>query len=126
MDRNMLAKDIARQIGVTESTVLNWERAVYKQLLSPVYLRKIKAMTGLDFHYNPKDRRKNKPAPGSLGEKLRNKRLELGLTLKELSKILEISVATLVCLESPTHQREMLAKNKEKIERFCRNKSSHY
>jgi hypothetical protein len=38
--------------------------------------------------------------------------------LKELSRILGISVTTLVCLESPTHQREMLAKNREKIDKF--------
>jgi transcriptional regulator with XRE-family HTH domain len=118
MDNGMLAKELGKLLGVDLATVFNWE--LNKTI--PLYrqCRKIREITGLEFEYTPKDRRKHKPAPGSLGEKLRNKRLKLGLTLKELSKILGISVSTLVCLESPTHQREMLAKNREKIEEFLK------
>ncbi|MFH0795868.1 MAG: helix-turn-helix transcriptional regulator [Candidatus Omnitrophota bacterium] len=98
MDRNMLAKDIAKIIGVDETTVLNWE----VRNMTPVYkfARKIKEITGLEITSGFRDQRKFKPEPGSLGEKVRQKRLELGFSQKEMAKKLGVSVDYIADLET--------------------------
>lgn len=120
IENNFSAKDIAKRLNVTTTTILNWERSVYEQPLSPKHLRKIKAMTGIEVRYNIKDKRKHKPSPESIGAKLRKKRIELGLTLKEIAKILKMSVSTIANLESQLHERELLTKNRKKIEEFLK------
>ncbi|MFH0795881.1 MAG: helix-turn-helix domain-containing protein [Candidatus Omnitrophota bacterium] len=98
MDRNMVAKELARLIGADEITVLNWE----VRNMTPVYkfARKIREITGLEVTSGFRDQRKFKPEQGSPGEKLRQKRLKLGFSQKEMAKKLGISVDYIADLET--------------------------
>jgi len=103
-------------LGVCNETVLNWERNNKKPL--PSVLKKLTKITGIKVRYLPKDNRKYKPAPNSLGEKLRKKRIQLCLTQQELAKLLGVSYYTIANWESGRKSKETSPTNKEKIEEF--------
>ena len=68
MDRKILAKELAKIIGVNKTTIFNWERGVYMPM-KPSYFRKIKEITGLNFEYKPKDRKEKQQKKKKLTDK---------------------------------------------------------
>ena len=119
LDNNITAKQLAKTLGVCKETVLNWERGKKKPL--PSVLRKLVKITGIKTRYLAKDNRKYKPAPNSLGEKLRKKRIQLGLTQQELAKLLGVSYYTIANWETGRRGKGISLRNKEKIEEFLKN-----
>ncbi|MBI2618779.1 MAG: transcriptional regulator [Ignavibacteriales bacterium] len=89
-----LQKDVARVIGVDETTVYNWERGYTSPTLR--YVPRI-----LDFlGYDPA------PAePRTLGEKLLKYRKDRGITQKELARRIGIDPTTLSRLERTSSKR---------------------
>jgi transcriptional regulator with XRE-family HTH domain len=88
LELKLLQKGVARQVGVDETTVYNWERGYTGPPLR--YMPKILEFLGYD------------PAPSepaTLGEKLLKYRRERGMTQKELARRIGIDPTTLSRLE---------------------------
>ena len=93
MDLKLLQKEVARKIGVDETSVLNWEKN--RNTPSPTYIPKIIEFLG----YRPGD------INGlSFGAKIVSLRRVLGLTQKKLAGLLEIDPSTLGDWESNKKQ----------------------
>jgi len=68
------------------------------------YVRKIKEITGIEIKNGFRDGRESKSDASSLGEKLRNKRLELGLSQEELAHSLGVDTSTVTDWEKNRHK----------------------
>lgn len=90
----LLQKDLARMIGVDETTVYNWERGYTRPPLR--YMPKIFEFLGYDPAANE---------PRNLGEKLLKYRRDRGMTQKELARRIGIDPGTLSRLEKGTGNR---------------------
>ena len=88
LDLKLLQQDVASQIGVTESTLLNWEHNRSTPTLR--YLPRVIAF----LKYDPMD-----ISPTTLGDRLFKYRQYKGLSQKELAKQIGIDPSTLSRLE---------------------------
>ncbi|MBI1805107.1 MAG: helix-turn-helix transcriptional regulator [Ignavibacteriae bacterium] len=84
LDLGMHQKDVAKLINTTTSTITNWE----KNRTSP-RLRLLPSVFGF-LGYNPLQSN-----PNSLGEKIKQYRIQKGLSLRRLAKELGIDPGTL-------------------------------
>jgi len=92
----LLQKDLARLVGVDETTVYNWERRYTKPTLR--YWPRILEFLGYD------------PAPcelKTLGKKLLKYRRDRGMTQKELAQRIGIDPTTLSALERNDRNRAL-------------------
>ena len=89
LDLKLLQQDVADRLGVTESTLLNWEHNRSTPTLR--YLPQV--ITFLE--YDPFD-----TSPANLGDRLFKYRQNKGLSQKELAKQIGIDPSTLSRLES--------------------------
>jgi transcriptional regulator with XRE-family HTH domain len=85
---------VARQIMVDESTIVNWE--LNHKTPAVQYTPRIIEFLG----YDPTSNRR----PESLGERIRLKRRRLGLSLRELARILETDQSNLQGWETGRHK----------------------
>ncbi len=84
IDLNLLQREAAAKIVVSETTIFNWENSNTTPSLSST--PKIIAFLG----YNPDD-----SIGKTLGEQLKNKRRQLGLSQRRLAKMLKVDFSTL-------------------------------
>jgi transcriptional regulator with XRE-family HTH domain len=87
LDRGLLQKDVARQIGVAETTVHNWERSrtAPSIRLVPALFKFLGYVPYLE--------------PASLSERLIRCRRELGLSRRRFAKIIHLDEGTLARAE---------------------------
>lgn len=114
LDNNLTIKALSKIIKADEMSIINWE----KRNRTPMYkyVRKIKELTGVEITGGFRDRRESKPELDSLGEKLRQKRLELGLSQEELAHSLSVDISTVTDWEKARHQPTK--KSLEKLTKF--------
>ena len=114
LDNNLTIKALSKIIKADEMSIINWE----KRNRTPMYknVRKIKEITGIEITNGFRDRRKSKPESDSLGEKLRKRRLELGLNQEELAHSLGVDTSTVTDWEKERHQPTK--KSLEKLTKF--------
>ena len=109
LDLKLLQKDVARLVGVDETTVYNWERGYTGPPLR--YVPKILEFLG----YNPAS-----DEPISLGGKLLKYRRDRGLTQKQLARQIGIDPTTLSRLERGV--RHAFQNTLRKIDQFLKSK----
>lgn len=92
MDRGLLQRDCAEQLGINLGTWRSWEKGQTRPnvRLWPAVI----AFLG----YNPT------PAPQTLGERLRARRWELGLTQREFAKCLGVASESIWEWEAGNHR----------------------
>ena len=83
LDRGLLQKDVAQQIGVAETTVHNWERS-----RTAPSIRLVPALIKF-LGYTPH------PEPSSFSERLIRCRRELGLSRRRFASIVRVDESTL-------------------------------
>jgi transcriptional regulator with XRE-family HTH domain len=88
LDRGLLQRDIAVEIGCSEASLLNWERgrAEPEVRFIPSVLRFL--------GYDPR------PAPLSFGERIKRKREGQGISQRELARRLDVDQATVWAWET--------------------------
>lgn len=84
IELGLFQSQVAKILGVTESTITNWEKNRFEPMLWAI--PKVIEFLG----YEP-----NLSAAQSLGQKLRAYRLMKGMTQKELARISEVDLTTL-------------------------------
>ena len=98
LDNNLTIKALSKIIKADEMSIINWEKRNRTPLYK--YVRKIKEVTGISPDSGFRDQRKTKPKPDSLGEHMRKKRQELGLSQEEMAEKLGVSVDYIANLET--------------------------
>ena len=92
LERGLLQREVAAQLGVDPFTVLNWETSKVEPLarLMPRIVR------FLGYHpWTP---------PGSVADRLRTARRALGLTQRDLGQLLGVDTATVPSWEAGRHR----------------------
>jgi len=107
----MLQKELAKQVGVDEASVYNWEANASAPRTD--YLPAIIRFLG----YNPL------PAAKSLGERLVRQRTTLGLTQKECAQSLGVDPGTLARWER--NEREPTGAFMSRVEQFLEPEPAH-
>lgn len=79
MDRGVLQKDLADQVGVSVESLGSWE-TTSRQMSSPSVVAKLIAFLGFD----------PRPAGSTFGERLKRKRTSEGMTQRELAECLGV------------------------------------
>jgi transcriptional regulator with XRE-family HTH domain len=82
LDRDLLQEDLARELGVSIGTVVNWEKNLTQ--VATRYLPKVVAFLG----YDPRER------SGSLGARIRARREGQGLSQEVLAERLGVNPST--------------------------------
>lgn len=102
LDNNLTIKALSKIIKADEMSIINWE----KRNRTPIYkyVRKIKEVTEIEITKGFRERRKTKPEPGSPGEQMRKRRLDLGLSQEELAHFLDVDESTVTDWEGGRHQ----------------------
>jgi transcriptional regulator with XRE-family HTH domain len=106
LDLGLYQRQVAEQIGVTESTIFNWESNE-----SRPSVRYIPVIIGF-LEYNPF------PEPEALRDKLILRRKLLGLSQEAMARRLAVDETTLRCFKSGTRRPSI--KLKEAVESFLR------
>jgi len=107
LDRRLRQKDVAEQLGADPFTVLNWETGATNPKFR--YLPGIIQFLG----YNPFPTNPEVP----LYVKLKARRLETGLSQKELARLLKVNECTIAKWEAGKSKKPLL-KLLNKVERF--------
>lgn len=110
LDLGLFQKDVALQLGVNESTILNWENNTCAPAIR--MLPRIIDFLGYDPYL----------APQSLGEQLLAKRRHLGLSRKRMAAKLAVDAGTLAAWESG--KRRLTGKRLHIVEKFLASPSS--
>ena len=115
MDKGLQEKELARLAGVTASTVGNWE--IYGKIPRLEYYRKLKNVLPVDI--SPEMLYKDYPVnPVALNQKIKQKRLNLHLSQRELAEQLGLCVDTLRDWEAGRALKKPFESSKEKIKNF--------
>jgi transcriptional regulator with XRE-family HTH domain len=112
LDLGLFQKDVAAQIICTVNTITNWELNRCQPELQ--YLLRIIQFLG----YDPTEEAELQ----SIGARLRAKRRRLGLTIRQLARILETDFSTLQHWE--TGRNRPTKKSRELIHRFLSRSNS--
>jgi len=113
LELKLLQKDVAKLVGVDETTVYNWERGYTRPPLR--YLPKALEFLGYDPASNE---------PKTLGEKLVKYRKSRGLTQKALAKQIGIDPTTLSRLER--NRGRCFSSVRKKVFTFVHKQDSDY
>jgi transcriptional regulator with XRE-family HTH domain len=105
MDRGLWQEHVAKEMGVSVATVINWE--MNHTRVATRFLPKVVAFLG----YDPREK------SGQIGDRIRMQRERQGLSQGALAEKLGLNVSTVVAWERG-RVRKLFPKVKERFEEF--------